>query len=70
MIMYGDFRQLPLVRASEVYKRSKTRGNIFNTHVTWHHLSYFPLVQVVRQSDAMFSTALSKIGDGRALEKE
>ncbi|XP_037558151.1 uncharacterized protein LOC119435325 [Dermacentor silvarum] len=69
-IMCGDLRQLPPVRSSEVYKRSKTRNNIFNTHVTWHHLSYFPLVQVVRQSDAIFSAALSKIGDGHALEKE
>ncbi|KAH7959418.1 hypothetical protein HPB49_010995 [Dermacentor silvarum] len=64
-----QLRQLPPVRASEVYKCSKTR-NIFNTYITWHHLSYFPLVQVVRQSDAIFSAALSKIGDGRALEKE
>ncbi|XP_037523559.1 uncharacterized protein LOC119400570 [Rhipicephalus sanguineus] len=69
-ILCGDLRQLPPVRASEVYKRSRTRDNIFNTHVTWHHLSSFPLTQVARQSDTKFSTALSKIGDGRALEKE
>ncbi|XP_037501939.1 ATP-dependent DNA helicase PIF1-like [Rhipicephalus sanguineus] len=70
LIMCGDSRQLPPVRANEVYKRSRTRDNIFNMHVTWHHLSHFPLTQVVRQSDANCSTALSKVGDGRVLEKE
>ncbi|KAH6945707.1 hypothetical protein HPB50_009686 [Hyalomma asiaticum] len=70
LIMCGDLRQLPPIRASEVYKRSRTQDYTFNTHVTWHHLSYFPLRQVVRQSGAEFSTALCKIGDGRALEKE
>ncbi|KAH8026650.1 hypothetical protein HPB51_023414 [Rhipicephalus microplus] len=68
-IMRGGLRQLPPVRASVVYKRSRTRDIVFNTHVTWDHLLYISPVQVVHQSDAKFSSALSKLGDGHALEQ-
>ncbi|KAH8026648.1 hypothetical protein HPB51_023412 [Rhipicephalus microplus] len=69
-IMRGVLRQLPPVRGSQVYKCSRARDIVFNTHVTWHHLLYFLLAQVVCQSDANFSSALSMIGDGSALEQE
>ncbi|KAK8777362.1 hypothetical protein V5799_029293 [Amblyomma americanum] len=49
IILCGDMRQLPPVRASEVYKRPKSCGAVYNTDVLpWHHLEYFPLTQVVR----------------------
>ncbi|KAK8778496.1 hypothetical protein V5799_020164 [Amblyomma americanum] len=65
VIMYGDMRQLPTVRASEVYKRPA--AGVYNRDVlAWHHLDYFPLTQVVRQSDAVVPL-LAKIGGGRAL---
>ncbi|XP_077548029.1 ATP-dependent DNA helicase PIF1-like [Haemaphysalis longicornis] len=67
-ILCGDLRQLPPVRASEIYKRSRSADGLLGfSVVTWHHLEYFPLVRVVRRSDASFSTVLTKIGDGRAL---
>ncbi|KAK8771475.1 hypothetical protein V5799_025280 [Amblyomma americanum] len=69
VILCGDMRQLPPVRASEVYKRPKSNGAVFSTEVmAWHTLEYFPLTQVVRQSDVVFSNLLTKIGDGAVLE--
>ncbi|KAK8759419.1 hypothetical protein V5799_002948, partial [Amblyomma americanum] len=69
VILCGDMRQLPPVRTSEVYKRPKSSGAVYNTGVLpWHHLQYFPLTQVVRQSDAVFSTLLTKVGDGEVLD--
>ncbi|XP_065305470.1 uncharacterized protein [Dermacentor albipictus] len=69
VILCGDMRQLPPVRASEVYKRPRASGAVFSTDVIpWHHLEYFPLTQVVRQSDVVFSNLLTKIGDGAVLE--
>ncbi|XP_077506060.1 uncharacterized protein LOC144115492 [Amblyomma americanum] len=69
VILCGDMRQLPPVRSSEVYKRPKSNGAVFSTEVmAWHNLEYFPLTQVVRQSDVVFSNLLTKIGDGAVLE--
>ncbi|XP_077547716.1 uncharacterized protein LOC144159944 [Haemaphysalis longicornis] len=71
VILCGDLRQLPPVRASEIFKRPRSADGLLGfTVVTWHHLEYFPLVRVVRQSDVTFSAVLTKIGDGRALEPE
>ncbi|XP_037568189.2 uncharacterized protein LOC119449071 [Dermacentor silvarum] len=71
VILCGDLRQLPPVRASEIYKRGRSAdGLIGHTVVTWHHQDYFPLVRVVRQSDIGFSNVLTNIGDGRALEPD
>ncbi|XP_077490779.1 ATP-dependent DNA helicase PIF1-like [Amblyomma americanum] len=69
IILCGDLRQLPPVRAAEVFKRPKASASVFITEVIpWHHLEYFPLTQVVRQSDAVFSNLLTKIGDSAPLE--
>nr|XP_037279947.1 ATP-dependent DNA helicase PIF1-like [Rhipicephalus microplus] len=71
VILCGDLRQLPPVRASEIFKRPRSADGLLGlSTVTWHHLKYFPLVRVVRQSDVTFSAVLTKIGDGRALEPE
>nr|XP_037273302.1 ATP-dependent DNA helicase PIF1-like [Rhipicephalus microplus] len=70
VLMCGDLRQLPPVRANEVYKRCREAGGLFGATIKWHYLDYFPLVQVVRQSDASFSALLTKIGDGRALQDD
>nr|XP_037275732.1 ATP-dependent DNA helicase PIF1-like [Rhipicephalus microplus] len=70
VIMCGDLRQLPPVRANEVYKRCREAVGLFGATIKWHYLDYFPLVQVVRQSDASFSALLTKIGDGRALQDD
>nr|XP_050022670.1 uncharacterized protein LOC126516594 [Dermacentor andersoni] len=70
VILCGDLRQLPPVRAAEVFKRVKT-DDVFNTtEIAWHHLAYFALIKVVRQNNLRFSTLLSKIGDGVELDPE
>ncbi|EEC10632.1 hypothetical protein IscW_ISCW007025 [Ixodes scapularis] len=68
LIMCGDHRQLPPVPASEVYKRTWDNNQVLSFEVKSHHLSYFPLRQMVRQKDVGFSAVLTKIGDCRALE--
>ncbi|KAH7965611.1 hypothetical protein HPB49_008988 [Dermacentor silvarum] len=70
MILCGDLRQVPPVRASEIYKRPRGSNRVFASEVKWHTISYFPLVQVVRQKDVRFLTILIKIGDGVAVEPE
>ncbi|KAL1481643.1 hypothetical protein MTO96_015329 [Rhipicephalus appendiculatus] len=65
---HGHVRTSPgQLRASEVFRRSKSRQNIFNSEVTWRHLAYFPVLQVVRQKQATFAAALTNIGYGEAL---
>lgn len=64
MILCGDFRQLPPVRASPCYT---VPHNQLGGPVLWQSINYFPLVRVVRQTDELFSTILTKIGDGLKL---
>ncbi|UYV69623.1 hypothetical protein LAZ67_7000006 [Cordylochernes scorpioides] len=64
MILCGDFRQLPPVRASPCYT---VPHNQLGGPVLWQSINYFPLVHVVRQTDELFSTILTKIGDGLKL---
>ncbi|XP_077564665.1 ATP-dependent DNA helicase PIF1-like [Haemaphysalis longicornis] len=70
MILCGDLRHLPPIRASEIYKRTRGSNRGFTSEVKWHTMSYFPLVRVVRQKDARFSGMLTKIGDGVALDPQ
>ncbi|XP_037572123.1 ATP-dependent DNA helicase PIF1 [Dermacentor silvarum] len=54
VILCGDLRQLPSVRASEIYKRCRNADGRSGR----------------RQVDRTFSDVLTKIGDGRALEDD
>ncbi|XP_058827535.1 uncharacterized protein LOC131687462 [Topomyia yanbarensis] len=64
LIFCGDLRQLPPVNARPVYKSCR---NSIHGPVLWQSLNFFPLKQVMRQSDIQFSTILTKIGNGEAL---
>lgn len=64
MCLTGDLRQLPPVCQSPIYKRSRQN---FCAEVVWQQLKFYPLEQVMRQSDVVFSTILTKIGDGEPL---
>lgn len=64
IILCGDLRQLPPVRALPVFSGKLERLRI------WHNLSYFPLKKVVRQTDLTFSNILTKLGNGLCLEEE
>lgn len=70
VILCGDLRQLPPVRASEIYKRCRNADGLFGATITWQYFQYFPLVRVVRQADRTFSDILTAIGDGRALGED
>lgn len=65
MIFCGDFRQLPPVNATPVYKGSR---NHLQGALLWQSLDYFGLNQVMRQTDLVFSSILTKIGEGKQLE--
>ncbi|KAH7983717.1 hypothetical protein HPB52_013874 [Rhipicephalus sanguineus] len=65
--MCGDVRQLPPIRAAEVYRNSRLHQSIFDEEsMPWHSLSYYQLNHVVRQIDERFATLLTKIGRGLA----
>ncbi|GFX05943.1 ATP-dependent DNA helicase PIF1, partial [Trichonephila clavipes] len=63
----GDLHQLPPVNASPVYKGPR---NSICGPVLWQSLDYYPLEQVMRQSDSTFSEILTKIGNGEGLGTE
>lgn len=64
MIFIGDLRQLPPVRATPLYKQPKQR---MAGPVLWRGLKFYQLTEVMRQSNAIFSTLLTKIGNGMIL---
>ncbi|XP_077557686.1 uncharacterized protein LOC144172967 [Haemaphysalis longicornis] len=70
MTLCGDLRQLPTVRASEIYKRTPGSNRVFASEVKGHTMSYVPLVRVVRQKDARFSGILTKNGAEVTLDPE
>ncbi|XP_077560787.1 ATP-dependent DNA helicase PIF7-like [Haemaphysalis longicornis] len=53
VIPCGDLRQLPPVRAKEIYKRSRNDEGLFVSDVSWHHVNYFPLVRVIEDGCAV-----------------
>lgn len=67
IIFIGDLRQLPPVRATHIYKQIKRR---MTGPTLWRGLKFFELTEVVRQSNVMFATALTKIGDGVKLTND
>ncbi|XP_065164189.1 uncharacterized protein [Atheta coriaria] len=64
VILCGDFRQLPPVRALPCFKIS---SNDLGGSPLWQTIKFFPLVRVVRQTDELFSSILTKIGNGLKL---
>ncbi|XP_018785860.1 PREDICTED: uncharacterized protein LOC108967071 [Bactrocera latifrons] len=64
MIFIGDLRQLPPVRATPIYKQPKQR---MAGPILWRGLKFYQLTEVMRQSNAIFSTLLTKIGNGMIL---
>ena len=59
MIFCSDFRQLPPVNATPVYKFARNASNISGNRL-WQSLSYF------QQANVAFSDILTSIGDSRA----
>ncbi|XP_049318190.1 uncharacterized protein LOC105232370 isoform X10 [Bactrocera dorsalis] len=67
VILIGDLRQAPPVRATAIYKPVKT--NIFGPYL-WRTLKYYQLTEVVRQTNVQFSNILTKIGNGDPLDED
>lgn len=65
VIFIGDLRQLPPVRSTAIYKQQKQK--IFGP-MLWRGLKYFRLEEVMRQANKVFSTILTKIGNGELLD--
>ena len=62
LIACGDLKQLPPVFNSPVF--STENFSIGGPALLWQSLEYFPLTQVMRQKDEVFSSLLTKIGNG------
>lgn len=67
IVFCGDLRQLPPVNARPVFKPSV---NSMHGAVLWQSLEFYPLVQVMRQTNEQFSTILTKIGNGEQLSPD
>jgi len=67
VILCGDLRKLPAVRATPVFKCTRS---MLGGPILWQSLQSYMLTQVMRQSDVTFSTILTKIGSGIPLEYE
>ncbi|CAD6220905.1 GSCOCG00011595001-RA-CDS [Cotesia congregata] len=67
IILIGDLRQLPPVRATPIYKQIKRQ---IAGSTLWRGLKFFELNEVMRQANQSFATILTKIGNGQLLDKE
>ncbi|XP_014218648.1 ATP-dependent DNA helicase PIF1-like [Copidosoma floridanum] len=66
IILIGDLRQLPLVRATSIYKSVKQQ---IAGPSLWRGIQFYELTEVMRQSNQMFSSLLTKIGNGEVLDE-
>lgn len=64
MILIGDLRQLPPVRATPIYKQQKQK---IVGPLLWRSLKFYELEEVIRQSNQLFSSILTKIGNVKLL---
>ncbi|XP_044588824.1 ATP-dependent DNA helicase PIF1-like [Cotesia glomerata] len=67
IILIGDLRQLPPVRATPIYKQIKRQ---IAGSTLWRGLKFFELNEVMRQANQSFATILTKIGNGQLLDQE
>lgn len=66
MILIGDLRQLPPVRATPIYKQIKQRIHV----PLWQNLKFYQLDEVMRQAKQTFASVLTKIGNGEQLDDD
>jgi len=56
VILIGDLRQLPPIKATPIYKQIKRR---MTGPTVWRHLKFYELTAVMRQANGIFSNALN-----------
>ncbi|GFV78621.1 ATP-dependent DNA helicase [Trichonephila clavipes] len=67
VILIGDLRQLSPVRATPIYKQIKQR---IAGPTLWSRLKFHELNEVMRQTNQMFASLLTKIGNGLPLDDD
>ncbi|XP_063979337.1 uncharacterized protein LOC135163656 isoform X2 [Diachasmimorpha longicaudata] len=67
VIPIGDLPQLPPVKATPIFKQTKNR---ISGETPWRKFKQFELKEVMRQENRLFSSILTKIGDGTILTQE
>lgn len=67
IILIGDLRQLPPVRATPIYKQPKRR---MVGPMIWRGLKFYELTPVMRQTNIIFASILTKIGNESILNDE
>ncbi|GFT31030.1 ATP-dependent DNA helicase [Trichonephila clavipes] len=66
-MLIGDLRQLPPVRATPIYKQIKQH---IAGPTLCRGLKFYELNKVMRQTNQMFSSLLTKIGSGFPLDDD
>ncbi|GFX38453.1 ATP-dependent DNA helicase [Trichonephila clavipes] len=66
IVLIGDFRQLPLVRSTLIYKQPK---QTIVGPILWRNLKFYELNGIMRQENQLFSSILAKIGNGEQLDE-
>lgn len=67
VILIGDLRQLPPVRATPIYKQIKRR---MTGPTVWRDLKFYEPTEVMRQASGIFSKALAKVGNREKLDTD
>lgn len=68
VILIGDIRQLPPVRATPIYSTAMYR--LGDGQRLWRELQFYELTEVMRQENRQFLTLLTKLGTGDLLSVE
>ncbi|KAH9370815.1 hypothetical protein HPB48_006300 [Haemaphysalis longicornis] len=63
VLLCDELHQLPPVRATEIYKSRKKQIRM-QTDMPWQYFGYNLFVQTMHQKEVLFSSLLTKIGDG------
>ncbi|XP_069968672.1 uncharacterized protein [Bactrocera oleae] len=67
IILIGNLRQLPPVRATPIWKQKIQR---VDGQQLWRGIAFYELNEVMRQENSEFSSLLTKIGNGDQLDEQ
>lgn len=65
-----QWQRMPRAQNREILKCSLDENDLFNANDKWHHISHFPLRQMVQKTDASFSVILANIANDKALHRK
>lgn len=72
VIMFGDFKQLPPVGDSWLFKQNSIDiYSVLTGNALWNQFSFYELKEIMRQKDdKIYATALGNLGNGALTENE